>query len=385
MKLDPVALTQKLIRFPSETPTRGEVFDFVESLLCELGFFCERIPHQRGAEKERVDNLYARYGDKEPVIAFAGHLDVVPAGKKEKWIYPAFSGEIKDRKIYGRGAVDMKSGVACFIAAIAEYLSVLLDKGSIIILLSGDEEASNCYGMQAILDKKADEVRLCHLCVMGEPTSVAQTGDMIKIGRRGSLTAKVHFLGKEGHSAYPDKADNSAHLLVKGLSRLAEGAIDKGSEHFSPSLLQIVSLDTESHVFNVIPGKATALINIRYNDQHNAESLYGFIAKKIGNAIPKTQWEWELIGDSKPFITDPSATSRYLQEACEKVTGITPAFSTKGGTSDSQFITHYCPVVDFGLPGASMHQYNESVSIGEIERLSEVYLEFMQIFFSRTA
>ena len=377
MMIDPVTLTADLIRCPSVIPEEGGAIALLEQTLRPLGFACTRI--SRGG----VENLYARWGTTQPVFAFAGHTDVVPVGDHAAWTHDPFGGEIVDGVLWGRGATDMKSGVAAFVAAAAEIVATKPD-GSIALLITGDEEGDATDGTVAILDWMRKSGQTADFCLVGEPTSVTDLGDVAKIGRRGSMNGMVTVRGKQGHSAYPERAANPLPTLARVCAALAETPLDQGSEHFQPSTLALTSIDTGNAASNVIPSAGRAAFNIRFNDLHSSASLSAWAgeiaAREAAGTELTVQLDWKVSGES--FVTQPGPRVEAVASAIAAATNRQPQLTTGGGTSDARFIKDLCPVMEFGLVGDTMHQVNERVPIDAIRALSRIYLDVLTRFFS---
>jgi succinyl-diaminopimelate desuccinylase len=365
---DPVELTQALIRCASVTPVDAGAQEILAGTLAALGFTVHRL---RFGETE---NLFARHGTAAPHICFAGHTDVVPPGPG--WRHGPFDGEIDQGMLYGRGACDMKGGVAAFTAAAAQVLAAGPWPGSISLLITGDEEGRATDGTVRVLEWMAANGEIPDFCVVGEPTNPAVLGDMIKVGRRGSLNARITVAGVQGHTAYPHRADNPVHRLVAALAELATAVLDRGSERFEPSALQITSVDVGNPACNVIPAGATAQLNIRYNDMHSAASLERWLREVISRHADSFNLAVEASGEA--FLTPPGRFTDLLVAAVRQVTGRQPALDTGGGTSDARFISRYCPVAEFGLVGASMHKTDEHVAVADLRQLTEVYVALLQ-------
>jgi succinyl-diaminopimelate desuccinylase len=380
MPVDPVVLTTELIRCPSVTPAAEEALELVEARLDALGFICHRLTFdERGSYP--VPNLYARLGEGAPSLLFAGHVDVVPPGDSARWSVDPFGGVIQDGKIWGRGAADMKSGVACFIAAVSRHLQRHgLPLGSVALLVTGDEEAESVNGTDAVLDWAVDRGEHWDGALVGEPTCPSQLGDVAKIGRRGSLSGKLTVRGRQGHTAYPQRADSAAHRMVQVLSRLLAEPLDEGTEAFEPSNLQVTSIDIGNPAVNVIPGEARATFNIRFNDRHTQASLEAHLRRTIAALAP--DFTLEVAGNAEAFRTELGRLTAILAEAVKTVTGRIPAFNTFGGTSDARFIRRCCPVVEFGLVGTTMHQFDECVAVADVEGLTLIYEEFLKRYFN---
>ncbi len=375
---DAVALTAELIRCASVTPAEGGAIALLEERLGAAGFRTARC--DRGG----IANLYARWGAEGPVLGFNGHTDVVPPGDLAAWTHPPFAAEIADGWIYGRGASDMKSGVAAFAAAAIDFVAAAPPAGSVALLITGDEEADATDGTVAILDwMAANGERLDH-CLVGEPTSAARTGDAMKIGRRGSITARLRVRGQQGHAAYPERARNPAPALVRLLDRLGAAPLDAGTAFFGPSTLAITTIDIGNPASNVIPAEARATVNIRFNDTHSGRSLSEWIDAEAARVIAEFGVEiearYEISGES--FFTEPGPFTELVARAVAAETGVTPAYSTTGGTSDARFVKDHCPVVEFGLHGPTMHQVDERAAVADIEALRRVYLRVLGDYFA---
>jgi succinyl-diaminopimelate desuccinylase len=375
---DPVELTAALIRCPSVTPEEGGAIALLERLLAANGFRTHR------ADRGGIANLYARWGTAAPVLGFNGHTDVVPPGDPAAWRHPPFAAETEGGRLYGRGAADMKSGVAAFAAAAIDFTASTPPAGSVVLAITGDEEGDGVDGTLAILDwMQAAGERLDH-CLVGEPTCPVAMGDTIKIGRRGSLTVRLTAYGKQGHAAYPERAQNPLPALVRLLDRLASHTLDKGTRHFGPSTLAITTIDTGNPAANVIPAEAHATVNIRFSDAHTAASLSAWIeeeadsvAKAFGTGIAA---RFQVAGES--FLTEPGPFTDMVARAVAAETGVIPELSTSGGTSDARFIQAHCPVVEFGLVGATMHQVDEHVEVADIHALKAVYARILADYFA---
>jgi succinyl-diaminopimelate desuccinylase len=380
--IDPVVLAQKLIRCPSVTPADAGAIAVLEMELKKLGFACHRLRFEEKGTAP-VENLYARIGGEAPHFCFAGHTDVVPPG--EGWSQDPFAAEIKDGMLYGRGAADMKSAIAAFVAAAANVLAAGPVKGSISLLITGDEEGLGVNGTPKMLAwLKARGEKLDH-CVVGEPTSSTRAGDTLKIGRRGSINFEVRVTGTQGHVGYPQKAKNPIPVLAQLVTQLSDHTLDKGNAHFDPSSLSFTSMDVDNEASNVIPGEARALFNIRFNDKHTPESLIGWVtdrserlAKQSGCEIAVTH---QVSGVS--FLTLPGKFTQMVSDTVAEIIGQAPFFSTAGGTSDARFIKDFCPVVELGLAGATMHKKDECVAVAEIASLTKIYAALLAAYFQK--
>lgn len=385
---DAVSITRDLIRCASVTPVDAGALGVLENILKTAGFEVHRVTFSEPGTAD-VDNLYARIGTSAPHITFAGHTDVVPPGDETAWSHGAFSGEVKDGFVYGRGAVDMKGGIACSVAAVLEYLAANDGKaqknggGSISFLITGDEEAISVNGTVKLLPWVAARGETFDHCVLGEPSNVEELGDCIKIGRRGSLSGTLYVDGLQGHVAYPHRAANPVPDISRLVVALSDEPLDHGSAQFQPSNLEFTSIDVGNTASNVIPGQARAKFNIRFNDNHTQETLRALVearlAKAAGNRI-KARIEWEY-SNSNVFVTKPGPFTDLAVSAIEEVTGRKPELSTSGGTSDARFISSYCPVIEFGLVGQTMHQIDERTPVADLEKLTKIYRGVLDRYF----
>ena len=379
--IDPAGLAAELIRRPSVTPKDEGAIDIVALHLEDLGFTCHRLVFGEGDQPIR--NLYARIGQGRPNLCFAGHTDVVPPGARETWSFDPFSASLRDGALYGRGAVDMKGAIAAFIAAAERWLAGRGAEftGSISLLITGDEEAAGVNGTRKVLEWLAARGEALDACIVGEPTSAACLGDMVKIGRRGSLNGRLSVHGVQGHTAYPHRADNAAHRLVAMLHALTTAELDQGSEHFQPSTLQVSTIDIGNPAANVIPAEARAVFNIRFSDRWSGDGLKRWLAERLDGVGGRYTLDVAVSGES--FLVAPGIVSTALGEAIRRVTGRTPELSTTGGTSDARFIHSYCPVAEFGLVGQTMHQADERVDLADLAALTEIYRTFLDLFFAK--
>lgn len=378
MAQDPVAILKELIRCPSVTPVEGGALDFLEGILKGAGFTCHRLKFS-DIDTPDVDNLYARIGTAAPHFCFAGHTDVVPPGDVTAWSFDPFGGIVKDGYVCGRGAADMKGPIACFIAALLDFIQNNTFDGSISLLITGDEEGPSINGTPKMLQWLEEHSEKIDFCLVGEPTSRATLGDMIKIGRRGTLTGYLAVTGKQGHVAYPHLADNPVPKLVKLLSALDDLGLDSGSDHFQPSNLEIVNIDIGNAATNVIPEKAKAVFNIRFNDHWSGQTLETKIRDTLDAAQLPYQLEVRVGGES--FYTAPGAHSDMIVAAIEKATGQRPELSTSGGTSDARYIKNHCPVIEFGIVGDTMHKTDERVAVSDMHALAGIYQDILKSFF----
>lgn len=380
MEIDPVDLTARLIACPSVTPDEGGAITLLESVLGAAGFECFR------ADRGGIANLVARWGDKAHprTFGFNGHTDVVPPGDPTDWTHPPFSATQKDGWLYGRGATDMKSGVAAFVAAAIDLVKTAPPDGAILITITGDEEADAVHGTTAILDWMATQGETMSVCLVGEPTCPSEMGEAMKIGRRGSMHAKFTATGVQGHSAYPHRAKNPVPALARLMDRLASHALDTGTDHFDASTVAVVTFDTGNPATNVIPSSCTAGVNIRFNDAHTSSSVIAWLADEAEKVSTETgidiAMDTKVSGES--FLTPPGALSELVANAVETELGRRPALSTSGGTSDARFVKSHCPVVEFGLVGQTMHQVNERVAVDHVHQLSRVYRRILSDYFA---
>jgi len=383
MDLSPLSLAQSLLRCPSVTPEEGGALSFIESVLKEMGFEVHRPVFSEPGTPD-VENLYARYGTGKPYLLFAGHTDVVPPGDESRWRHGPFSGEIENGELYGRGAVDMKGGIACMMAAALDFIRENPDfGGSIGFLITGDEEGPAINGTIKLLKwAKGRGERFDH-CILGEPTNPNQLGDMIKIGRRGSLTGKIVVEGKQGHVAYPHLADNPIRGMLRLLDGLLREPLDHGTEHFDASNLEVTTVDVGNPASNVIPAEAKATFNIRFNDLWTPESLAAEISRRLSEAAGNSiRYSLRMEPTNAiAFLTPPNRFVDFIADAIEAETGLRPKLSTTGGTSDARFIVKDCPVVEFGLVGQTMHQIDERVAVKDLDRLAAIYRKVLNAYF----
>ena len=376
---DPVQLTADLIRCRSVTPEEGGALVLLEKQLSEAGFHCAR------ADRGGISNLFARWGGKghARTFGFNGHTDVVPVGDEAAWTVDPFGAEVKDGFLYGRGATDMKSGVAAFAAAAIDFVQETPPDGAVILTITGDEEAEGVDGTAALLDYMAAEGEAMSVCIVGEPTCPDSMGEMMKIGRRGSLSAWFTVTGVQGHAAYPHRANNPLNAMARLMDRLASHELDQGTAHFDASTLAVVSIDTGNAATNVIPAQASATLNIRFNDLHSGASLTDWLRSEADRVQEEfgvgVEMKVKISGES--FITEPGPLSDLVARAVEAETGVVPAMSTTGGTSDARFVKNHCPVVEFGLVGRTMHQVDERVEVAQIPQLKAIYTRMLKDYF----
>ena len=388
--IDPVELTRDLIRIPSVTPADEGAMDVLERTLTGLGFTCRRMvfegPSGVGPDA-RIENLYARRGTASPNLCFAGHTDVVPTGRVEAWSSDPFAAEVKDGVLYGRGAVDMKGGIAAWTAAVSRVLAAGEPAGSLSFLITGDEEGPALHGTKRVVEALMAEGEVIDACVVGEPSSQQALGDMIKVGRRGSLNTWITVHGKQGHVAYPDRAANPAPVMARLLARLADHELDQGYEAFQPSNLEITTIDIGNPATNIIPSEAKARLNIRFNPTHTGDDLIAWLNSVAGEAQADSglRIELEHLCSGNAFLTPAGDFVTAVQEAVEAETGRRPVASTTGGTSDARFIRAMCPVLELGLVGQTMHQVDERVPVAELEALTRVYERVIGAVMARLA
>jgi succinyl-diaminopimelate desuccinylase len=375
--IDPAILTADLIRCASVTPQEGGALQLLERLLAAHGFQCTRV------DRGEVSNLFARWG-KGKTFGFNGHTDVVPVGDLKAWSVDPFGAENRDGFLYGRGATDMKSGVAAFAAAAIDFVKESPPDGSVVLAITGDEEGPAKDGTVALLDwMQAQGERMDH-CLVGEPTCPDVMGDMIKIGRRGSMNGYFTVTGVQGHAAYPHRANNPLPAMARLIDQLSTASLDAGTEHFDASTLAVVTMDTGNPATNVIPAQCRATVNIRFNDAHSGASLTNWLqehADKVAKAFD-VRIDLEVVISGESFITPPGELSDLVAHAVQVETNRTPVLSTSGGTSDARFVQHHCPVVEFGLVGKTMHQVDERVEIAQIHQLKSIYTRILRDYFA---
>ena len=378
--LDPVALAAELIRRPSVTPKDEGALPHLARVLEGLGFRCQ-LKEFAEPGTEPVLNLYARFGSAGRNFCFAGHTDVVPPGDVEDWKISPFAGTVEGGTLHGRGAADMKGAIACFAAAAARFLAERGPgfQGSISLLITGDEEGVSINGTKKLLDWLEAKGEKLDACLVGEPTNAEAMGDMVKIGRRGSMNGYLTVEGVQGHTAYPHLADNAAHRIVAMLHALTAAPLDEGTAHFQPSTLQVATIDIGNSAANVIPGRARATFNIRFNDRWTSASLKAWLKAKLDAAGGSYTLDFHVSGES--FLTPPGPFSALVADAIERVTGRKPELSTTGGTSDARFIHRYCPIAEFGLVGLTMHKVDERVPVADMTALTDIYHTLLDLYF----
>lgn len=380
-KTDPVDLTAALVRCATVTPEEGGALTLLQGVLEEAGFTCTRV------DRGHVSNLFARWGDKghDRTFGFNGHTDVVPLGNPDAWSMPPFGAEIRDGMLYGRGSTDMKSAVAAFVAAAVDFVRDTPPDGAVVLTITGDEEGDAIDGTMALLDWMETHGEQMRVCLVGEPTCPNHIGEMIKIGRRGSMNAWFTVTGQQGHSAYPHRALNPMPAMARLMDRLASHELDQGTDHFDASTLAVVTIDTGNAATNVIPAETRACINIRSNDIHTGEGLSYWLrdeAAKVDTEFgTKTEVRIKISGEA--FLTPPGPLSDLVAKAVEAETGVVPELSTSGGTSDARFVKNHCPVVEFGLVGKTMHAVDERVEVAQIEQLKSIYTRILRDYFAQ--
>ena len=378
-KIDPIELSKALIQRPSVTPADEGALDVLQDALHGLGFACRRLKF------EDVDNLYAVYGTGAPHLCFAGHTDVVPPGEESKWSDDPFAGVVRDGKLWGRGAADMKSAIAAFAAAAADAINAGDVRGSLSFLITGDEEGAAVNGTRKMLEwARTENISFDH-CLVGEPSNPDAMGETIKVGRRGSINCWLTVTGKQGHVAYPHRAQNPIPALMRKLLYLSETPLDEGYERFQPSSLQVTNIEIGNAAHNVIPEKASARFNIRFNPTWTGESIQKWLDEKLSALAKETGASYELtsIVSGEAFLTTDMAFLGLIGDCVEEETGRRPEYSTSGGTSDARFIKDYAPVAEFGLVGATMHQIDEHVAVSDITLLAKIYQRFIKQYFEK--
>ena len=379
--VDALTLAQALIRCPSVTPADEGALGTLQAALDGLGFSCHRLTFSEAGTPD-VDNLYARLGTGAPNFCFAGHTDVVPVGNAAGWTVDPFGGEIIDGVLYGRGATDMKGSIACFVEAVSRFV----DRngtdfgGSISLLITGDEEGPSINGTRKVLGWMTEQGEALDACIVGEPTNPGTLGEMVKIGRRGSLSGFLTVHGTQGHTAYPQLADNPLPRLVAMLAAISGETLDDGTDHFQPSNLQLTTIDVGNTATNIIPGGAKATFNVRFNDLHTSESLEAWIRSRFDAVGGEYEVEFQRTGEA--FLTPPGALSDLLSSAIRAATGQTVDLSTTGGTSDARFIKDFCPVAEFGLISQTMHKTDERVALSDLAKLTDIYEAVLDGYFA---
>ncbi len=378
MQISELKLAKDLIRKPSITPKDAGAINLLAKNLKSIGFNCKIINFKN------IKNLYAKLGKSSPNFCYAGHTDVVPPGNVKKWTTNPFKPIVRNNKLIGRGANDMKASIACFVAAVSRFKNENKNfKGSISLLITGDEEGIAVNGTKRLIKYLKRKREKINFCIVGEPTNPNKLGEMIKIGRRGSLTGRLTIIGSQGHVAYPHRANNPSNTLIKILKKIKDLKLDKGTKNFQPSNLEVIKINIDNHADNVIPGSADAVFNIRFNDKHTSSSLKNKL-NKIFRAVTKANKSrfkitYEVSGEA--FLTKPNKTTYMVQNIVKKVTGLKPKLSTSGGTSDARFIKNIAPCLEFGLVGKTMHKIDESVSVSDLKKLTKIYKNILVSYF----
>jgi len=374
-------LAKELMKFPSITPVDAGAMNFLARKLKSIGFKC-KILEFKSKNSKPVKNLYAKLGRSRPNFCYAGHTDVVPPGKINDWSVNPFKPAVKNNKLIGRGANDMKASIACFVAAVSKFRNKKF-KGSISLLITGDEEGIAINGTKRVVKYLRKKKEKIDFCLVGEPTNQNKLGEMIKIGRRGSITGRLTVIGTQGHVAYPHRANNPSNTIIKILKKIKEIKLDRGTKDFQPSNLEITKINIDNHADNVIPGEANAVFNIRFNNKHSSNSLKKKLNAIIKSSVKKAKCrfviKYEVSGES--FITKPNKTTFMIQNIIKKVTKIKPKLSTSGGTSDARFIRKIAPCLEFGLVGKTMHKIDESVPLSDLKKLTNIYLDILENYF----
>jgi len=379
MPISELKLAKELIRRPSITPKDAGTINLLAKNLRSLGFKCQIINFKN------IKNLYAKLGGLKPNFCYAGHTDVVPPGNLEEWSVNPFKPTVKNNKLIGRGANDMKASIACFVAAVSKFKENKKFNGSISLLITGDEEGIAINGTKRVVEYLKRKREKINFCLVGEPTNPNKLGEMIKVGRRGSITGRLTIIGTQGHVAYPHRANNPSNSMVKILKKLKEIKFDKGTKNFQPSNLEITKINIDNHADNVIPGSAEAVFNIRFNNRHSSGSLKRKLNSIFKSITKKTKSrfkiKYEVSGEA--FLTTPNKTTFMIQNTIKKITKIKPKLSTAGGTSDARFIRKIAPCLEFGLVGKTMHKIDESVPLSDLKKLTNIYLNILENYFKK--
>ena len=381
-KINELKLAKDLIKFPSITPKDAGAINFLSKQLKSLGFNC-KVLEFKDKKSKPIKNLYARLGKKSPNLCYAGHTDVVPPGNIKDWTVNPFKPSIKNNHLIGRGANDMKSSIACFVSAVNKFLKKGRFRGSISFLITGDEEGLAINGTKKVVEYLKKKKEKIDFCIVGEPTNPNKLGEMIKIGRRGSLSGKIEVLGTQGHIAYPHLSNNPINALVSICKKLKGKKLDKGNKNFQPSNLEFTAINVDNKAHNVIPARARAQFNIRYNNFHNAHTLKKKINLIVENICKanKCKFNLEFIANGDSFLTKPEKTIFMAKKIIKKITKITPKFSTTGGTSDARFIRKIAPCLEFGLVNKTMHKVDECVSLSDLKKLTKIYHDILEEYF----
>jgi len=380
MLINELKLAKELIRHPSVTPKDAGSINLLVKNLRSLGFKCQMMNFKN------IKNLYAKLGKSSPNFCYAGHTDVVPVGDLKSWSVNPFSGTVKNNKLIGRGASDMKGSIACFVAAVSHFKKVKPKfKGSISLLITGDEEAIAINGTKRVVEKLKKRKEKINFCLVGEPTNLTKLGQMMKIGRRGSVTGYLTVYGAQGHVAYPHQANNPVPVITKIINQISNVKLDGGTKNFQPSNLEVVKINIENTADNVIPAKATATFNIRFNNKHSSNSLKKKLNNIFKKACKKSKCSFKIsyMVSGESFITVPNKTTKMIQNTIKKITKIKPKLSTSGGTSDARFIRKISPCVEFGLVGKTMHKVDEAVSVSDLKKLTNIYNSILINYFAK--
>ena len=379
MPISELKLAKELIRRPSVTPKDAGAINILAKNLRSLGFKCQLINFKN------IKNLYAKLGKSSPNFCYAGHTDVVPPGNLKDWSVNPFKPAIKNNKLIGRGANDMKASIACFVAAVSKFKAKKKFNGSISLLITGDEEGVAINGTKRVVEYLKRKKEKINFCLVGEPTNPNKLGEMIKIGRRGSITGRLTIFGTQGHVAYPHRANNPSNTMIKILRKIKEMKLDKGTKNFQPSNLEITKINVDNHADNVIPGSVDAVFNIRFNNKHSSGSLKRKLNSIFRSISQKTKCKfkikYEVSGEA--FLTKPNKTTYMIQRTIKKVAKIKPKLSTTGGTSDARFIRKIAPCLEFGLVGKTMHKIDESVSVSDLKKLTKIYINILENYFNK--
>jgi succinyl-diaminopimelate desuccinylase len=381
-KINELKLAKDLIKFPSITPKDAGAINFLSKQLKALGFNC-KILEFNDKKSKPIKILYARFGKKNPNLCYAGHTEVVPPGNIKDWTVDPFKPSVKNNHLIGRGANDMKSSIACFVSAVNKFLKKGKFNGSISFLITGDEEGLAINGTKKVVDYLKKKKEKINFCIVGEPTNPNRLGEMIKIGRRGSLTGKIEIYGTQGHVAYPHLSNNPINTLVSICKKLKEKKLDKGNKNFQPSNLEFTAINVHNTAHNVIPSRARAQFNVRYNNFHNAKTLKKKINSEVKSICRKNKCKFkiEFIANGDSFLTKPEKTIFMAKKIIKKITKITPKFSTTGGTSDARFIRKIAPCLEFGLVNKTMHKVDECVSLSDLKKLTKIYQNILEDYF----
>ena len=376
--MDVLEICKELISCPSVTPEEGGAITYLEQQLTKLGFTCHPLIFI-DKRSPAVTNLFAKYGEGRPHLCFAGHTDVVPPGDSNRWLFPPFKATVHNGSVFGRGACDMKGAIACFLAAVAQFINHNQFKGSISFMITGDEEGIAINGTYKVLEWLEKHKEIPDVCLIGEPTAETEAGDTVKIGRRGSLTSTITVYGKQGHVAYPHLADNPIPRMLELLNELDSTVLDQGDDFFDKSNLEITSIDVGNPTTNMIPSRIIADIAIRFNTRHKSQDLKNWLTQTVEKHA--SNYHIDTVVSGEPFISKEHPLHDIVRKAIKEVCGVFPNVTTSGGTSDGRFIQRYCPLIELGLPNTSAHQINEYVALTDLDRLKSIYLRVLEMFF----